>query len=425
MTVFHVFRDGTVVLPICGGLGSGGGSQQPTSSTVVEKNAIPEEFLPFFTDLFERGVAASQQISDQPFPGQLTPSVQPLTLEALAGQEDIARGVIGSNIGQESQDLAARFSSGDFLDIRNNVPLQNAIQATIEPVFRQFSDVVLPGINTAAFEAGATGGSREAGALAQASQRSLESALNLSANLAFPEFQRQQAFQIAAPEIQAAGIGAELLPFGLLESVAQQRRGLESEQIAEAVARFSEEQAAPFRPLEPLSALLTGANLGTDRTSDISNTFNEASFSQQLIAGLFGGASFLNAGSSAGLFGPAGLSGLFGAGLAGAGATVGSAGLPAAALLAGFPSSRAFKKNRTPVYVEGVLNGIENLDVEKWQYKKEMGLGEDNHIGPYAEDFKRLFNVGDGVTIAPLDAVGVLLVAVKTLLGRVEELEDD
>lgn len=96
-------------------------------------------------------------------------------------------------------------------------------------------------------------------------------------------------------------------------------------------------------------------------------------------------------------------------------------GISAASL---FASHRAFKENATPVSPNMVLEAFANLPVEKWRYKPGMRLGQQPHIGPYAEDFKKMFGVGDGVTIDPIDAIGVLCAAVKALTARIKELED-
>lgn len=80
-------------------------------------------------------------------------------------------------------------------------------------------------------------------------------------------------------------------------------------------------------------------------------------------------------------------------------------------------SSREFKKNNEPI--EGVLEKLESLPVEKWAYK--MGISDGGeHIGPYAEDFKEIFGIGDGVTINLIDAVGISLAAIKELSEKVK-----
>jgi hypothetical protein len=89
----------------------------------------------------------------------------------------------------------------------------------------------------------------------------------------------------------------------------------------------------------------------------------------------------------------------------------------------GVASSRAFKTAKAEIDTASVLAGVAALPVDAWRYKPETGLEQQTHIGPYAEDFRSAFGVGDGVTISTIDAIGVCLAAIKALSERVESLE--
>ncbi len=104
---------------------------------------------------------------------------------------------------------------------------------------------------------------------------------------------------------------------------------------------------------------------------------------------------------------------------AGFGQLVGT-GIGVAAKLGVF-SSKKVKENKKAIPEGKALKGIKNLDVEEWDYKKGV---EDSgrHIGPYAEDFKREFGVGDGVGIKHQDAMGVMMKAIQDLDAKVERL---
>lgn len=86
-------------------------------------------------------------------------------------------------------------------------------------------------------------------------------------------------------------------------------------------------------------------------------------------------------------------------------------------------SSRAFKTAKAEIDTASILAGVAALPVDAWRYKPETGLDQQTHIGPYAEDFRKAFGVGDGVTIGTIDAIGVCLAAIKALSERVEGLE--
>ena len=66
---------------------------------------------------------------------------------------------------------------------------------------------------------------------------------------------------------------------------------------------------------------------------------------------------------------------------------------------------------------------MKTLPVDRWRYKEEVSPDQDTHIGPYAEDFKARFGVGDGKVIRYIDAIGVNFAAVKGLAEQVERLQ--
>jgi hypothetical protein len=85
------------------------------------------------------------------------------------------------------------------------------------------------------------------------------------------------------------------------------------------------------------------------------------------------------------------------------------------------PSSEEYKKDKKSIGKGKALEGINNLDVERWRYK--TGFQDDReHIGPYAEDFKREFGVGSGKEIDLRDALGVTMKAVQDLTQEVRGL---
>jgi hypothetical protein len=89
------------------------------------------------------------------------------------------------------------------------------------------------------------------------------------------------------------------------------------------------------------------------------------------------------------------------------------------------PSSRSFKTPDGHIDAAALLAAVATLPVETWRYKAETGLETRPHIGPYAEDFQAAFGVGDGVTINPIDAIGVCLAAIQALTQKVESLETE
>ena len=100
------------------------------------------------------------------------------------------------------------------------------------------------------------------------------------------------------------------------------------------------------------------------------------------------------------------------------GQTAGAAGgLGSAAILAGMFCSHKFKHENEPC--EEVLDKVCDLTVERWKYKGD----NTPHLGPYAEEFKKLFGVGTDHIISTVDAVGVCLKAIQELRAEVRALK--
>jgi len=79
----------------------------------------------------------------------------------------------------------------------------------------------------------------------------------------------------------------------------------------------------------------------------------------------------------------------------------------AAPYIAMAASSKQIKENITPL--KPMTQKLKSLPLYEWNYKGDSV----RHIGPMAEDFQRIFGVGDGKTLALVDVMGVLLAVEK------------
>jgi hypothetical protein len=74
-----------------------------------------------------------------------------------------------------------------------------------------------------------------------------------------------------------------------------------------------------------------------------------------------------------------------------------------------------------------ILTSIMGLPIEGWFYK----LTEERHIGPFAEDFHRVFGTGElnnpkvDKSLSSMDVAGVSLRAVQALMNKIEALEKE
>ncbi len=85
-------------------------------------------------------------------------------------------------------------------------------------------------------------------------------------------------------------------------------------------------------------------------------------------------------------------------------------------------SDAGLKENFRAVDGRQILEQIERLNISQWNYRNESE--EITHIGPTAQDFKEIFNVGaDDKTISTIDPSGVALAAIKELSRENRELK--
>ncbi len=76
-------------------------------------------------------------------------------------------------------------------------------------------------------------------------------------------------------------------------------------------------------------------------------------------------------------------------------------------------SDERIKDQKQQLDKNEMLEKINKLKIERWHYLAD----EQNitHIGPYAQDFYKLFEVGDDTTISTIDPAGVALVGIQAL----------
>jgi len=89
----------------------------------------------------------------------------------------------------------------------------------------------------------------------------------------------------------------------------------------------------------------------------------------------------------------------------------------------GISSDIRMKTNFRNIDPDEILEKLERLPVSKWKYIGDR-KGPD-HIGPMAQDFRSIFEVGESNTVIhPVDAWGVALAAIQALSAKVKRLEE-
>ena len=85
-------------------------------------------------------------------------------------------------------------------------------------------------------------------------------------------------------------------------------------------------------------------------------------------------------------------------------------------------SDSSAKRNIRNVNTEEILDKVMKLPIKQWNYKSQAQ--EIEHIGPMAQDFYSIFNIGENdLTISTIDPSGVALAAIQELYKSQKELE--
>lgn len=83
-------------------------------------------------------------------------------------------------------------------------------------------------------------------------------------------------------------------------------------------------------------------------------------------------------------------------------------------------SDERLKENIEGVDKDQILEKINQLNISKWNYKADR---DRKYIGPMAQDFHRLFGVGDDTTISTIDPAGIALSAIQALSAEIKTLK--
>lgn len=191
------------------------------------------------------------------FPGQTLAGEDPLT---AAGQ-NIQLGQFG-NLQDFSGEALQAATRGLNLDLINQPETQRLAEAAVRPIQQRFQEQILPGIQSAAVQQGAFGGSRQDISEAIAAREFGTAALDARSGVLL-DAQRagldQQARILGlAPQISAG----QLFPGQAVQDIGAQRQERGQQEIEAERERFEFGQLAPEEQLDRFASRVTGINLG-------------------------------------------------------------------------------------------------------------------------------------------------------------------
>lgn len=192
---------------------------------------------------------------------------------ALSGMESVLA-ALGPQVapGTFTQN-ALNAASGMYLDPATNPTLTGMVDASMRPITEQLTRQILPGIDQNAIMDNAFGGDRVALARGQAVGDWAEASGDIASKIYYDNYNRERQIQLMAPELFAAGYGAEMMvPQGYAQ-MGDYQRGLDQIAIDSDLMRRALNEQIAFAGI-PQAMSIFGAMpyVGQNTTGTTTNT---------------------------------------------------------------------------------------------------------------------------------------------------------
>lgn len=225
-----------------------------TKTTTQQTSGPLAAQLPYWTNLWGKTGSAMDATNNQPFGGEFIAGPTGTQQDGLSWLKSVAP---GTNFGAaDLKTMGQRIASGEFLDVNNPV-FQNAATAAIDPLRRQFTETVLPGITDAAIKGGAYGGTAQEDLKLRASNDFTRAAGDVTSKMALQNLETQSKLLPNAIPMLQAGIQGELAPANTL----LQAGGIEQNWLQQALQnellKYQNQLEAPWFGLDKAAQILS------------------------------------------------------------------------------------------------------------------------------------------------------------------------
>lgn len=286
-----------------------GGSSAPANTTTTSTSKPFAEQMPHVNRIMSEAQRLYNQGGMQHF-GDTVAAESADTIAARDMQRQIAMGLGGFL--QPGNDALQRMLAP--IDVANDPTVLGYADAATAPMIEQFNQQVLPGLQTAATQAGAFGGSRAGLVNAVASQNLADTVGRTRAGIMNNAYGQQLAAQQNALAMMPQMASLQTLPAQLLSQIGAQEQTYQQALIDAARERHDFEQMAPWMNLQNYSGMVNQFGGGQSTITAPSGYQSPSRFSSALggaatgasIGSFFPGPGTLIGGAlggAAGLFG--------------------------------------------------------------------------------------------------------------------------
>lgn len=269
------------------GGGSGGGSQ--TSTTVQQLSPEQKKILGLATPIFQNYLSqGTEGLRDLAYGGPTFAGINPNEQFAAAMLGQAATGPM-QGAAQSTLGGLHFLTSGQVLDPNTNPGLTGAINAAVRPITEQFSNVMLPAIDSASVLSGGYGSNRTEMNRRLAGEAMLRQVGDTSSTMAMQGYNQGLDAMSRSLAFAPSAIQAGAIPGQTLGQVGAFERGFEQAAIQDEMQRFYNQNFFPLM----IAQQIAGTAFGYPGGSTLTSTSGAGGGGNQLtgaLGGAMGGA---------------------------------------------------------------------------------------------------------------------------------------
>lgn len=240
-----------------------GDSSEPSGQqTIVQNNDPWSGQQGYLEDMFKRAQTQSNTPVQQ-FPNSTVVPFSGQTNQALQMAEQ--RALNGSPIQQAGQEAVRSSAAGEMLGA--NPYFNQVADAAAQPVMRQFTDSVMPGIDANFSASGRYGSGAHTRAMEGATDSLGRSLADMSGGMAYQNYGDERNRQMQSASIAPQMAQADYTDIGQLQNVGGAYESQAGAQLQDQINKFNFDQTEEQRRLGNYAALVAGGSYGGQSTS--------------------------------------------------------------------------------------------------------------------------------------------------------------
>lgn len=265
----------------------GGGSSTPSTSTqtTVQKSDPWSGIQPYLTQGYEQAWNLANSAGPQMYPGSVVPQDSADTVLSQAMRRQFAGDATSAFTAPAYNAWQQQLGAADM-----NTPLvQNALSAIINPVQRDLTENILPGLESQSITQGAYSGNRYALSQAMATEKSAEAMSRASQAALLPLYQTGLEASGRALAMTPTMEQLALAPSTVLSDLGKETETKDAARLQEQKTKYEYDQQLPYMKIANfLNLIQGGGGVGSQSTSTTSGTQQQAT-SQDPMSSVLGG----------------------------------------------------------------------------------------------------------------------------------------